>query len=118
MIEKITLKNHEANISGNCVSSAKMLEDKRKLALGPHINSRALKPMSRTSGLRYVSLVAPVLRCSALPVALLLSKAYPHSVESYTSRWLRVLSFSISGSYNGYRGPASTLGRTGLLPTS
>ena len=62
MIEKVTLKNHEANISGNCVSSAKMLEDKRKLALGPHINSRALKPMSRTSGLRYVSLVAPVLR--------------------------------------------------------
>jgi hypothetical protein len=63
MIEKVTLINHESNISGNCVSSAKiikMLEDERKLALGPGVNSRALKPMSRTAGLRYVSLVAPV----------------------------------------------------------
>jgi hypothetical protein len=55
MIEKVTFVNHESN-----AKIIKMLEDERKLALGPEVNSRALKPMSRTAGLRYVSLVAPV----------------------------------------------------------
>jgi hypothetical protein len=36
-----------------------MIEAERRLELGPLVNSSSLKPLSLTSGLRYVSIIAP-----------------------------------------------------------
>ena len=63
IINKITLANRNANLAGASISSAniiKMIERERRAALGSEVNSESLKPLSRTCGARYVSLIAPV----------------------------------------------------------
>ena len=63
IISKITLVNRNANLAGASISSAKiikMIELERRAELGTEVNSESLKPLSRSCGARYVSLVAPV----------------------------------------------------------
>ena len=68
IINKITLANRNANLAGASISSAniiKMIERERRAALGSEVNSESLKPLSRTCGARYVSLIAPVVTRNA-----------------------------------------------------
>ena len=63
IISKISLANRNADLAGASVSSAniiKMIEIERRLELGPEVNSESLKPLSKSSGARYVSVIAPV----------------------------------------------------------
>ena len=63
IISKITVANRNANLAGASISSAKiikMIEKERSLELDPEINSESLKPLSRSCGARYVSLIAHV----------------------------------------------------------
>ena len=55
--------NRNANLAGASISSAniiKLIEIERRLELGPEVNSESLKTLSKSSGARYVSLIAPV----------------------------------------------------------
>ena len=61
IISKITVANRNANLAS--ISSAniiKMIEIKRRFELCPEVNSESLKPLSRSCGARYVSLIAHV----------------------------------------------------------
>ena len=63
IISKVSLANRNANLAGASISSAniiKMVEIERRLELGPEVNSESLKPLSKSCGARYVSLIAPV----------------------------------------------------------
>lgn len=60
--------NRNANLAGASISSAniiKLIEIERRLELGPEVNSESLKPLSKSSGARYVSLIAPVVTRNA-----------------------------------------------------
>ena len=63
IISKVTLANRNANLAGASISSAniiKMIEKERRASLGSDVNSESLKPLSRSCGARYVSVIAPV----------------------------------------------------------
>ena len=68
IIRKISEVNRNANLAGASISSAniiKLIEIERRLELGPEVNSESLKPLSKSSGARYVSLIAPVVTRNA-----------------------------------------------------
>ena len=68
IISKFTLADRNANLAGTSISSAnliKMIEKERRASVGSDLNSESLKPLSRSCGARYVSVIAPVVIKSA-----------------------------------------------------
>ena len=60
IVSKVTEMNSAVNLTGGLLSSSKiieMIEIERKALLDPSMNSESIKPMSKSCGLKYVSLI-------------------------------------------------------------
>lgn len=63
IIQKLTRINNDSNLLGDSLSSreiVKLIEKERHLELGPGANLDALRPVSRSVGMRAVKKIAPV----------------------------------------------------------